>query len=406
MAVFLYKALDEAGKRVSGALEADSVDAATRALTDRGYIPTRVEEQHAGTLANNWLSVRQRFSHVSAPELIVFTKQFSTMLRSGVSMRRILGILEDQADNAKLKVVARMLSRDVESGSRLSDAFRKHPETFSPLYCSMMEAGEAGGALPAVLDRLVYVLGHEHQVRSEVKAALQYPATVLLSLVVAFVILLTAVVPKFARLFEQGGVPLPGPTRVCMFVSDIVLRHWVLLVVVLVAVLVALRQYLRTSQGKFVRDAFLLNVPILGPVLRKAAISQFASVFAIFQSSGVSILDAMRILSQTMDNAAVARDLEMVGELLEQGRGMAEPLRQVRYFSPMLINMVAVGEESGDLESMLREVAAHYDVEVEYAMKKLVGALGPLLTIGLAVVVGFFALAIYMPMWDLAKTIK
>jgi len=257
-----------------------------------------------------------------------------------------------------------------------------------------------------VLERLIYVMQHEHKVRTSVKAALQYPLLVLGCLTVAFFILLTFVIPRFVRLFEQASITLPLPTRICLALNRLLTAHWYWMIAVVVGVTSFLVFYCRTARGRYVRDSLLLRIPVLGPVLVKAALSRFASIFSILQSSGVPVLDAMKILSNTMGNDAFARQLQGISRLLEEGRGIARPLRSAKYFTPLLINMVAVGEESGNLDGMLREVSNHYDAEVEFAAKKMSDAMGPLLVICLSVLVGFFALAIYMPMWDLTKLVK
>jgi type IV pilus assembly protein PilC len=219
-------------------------------------------------------------------------------------------------------------------------------------------------------------------------------------------VLLTFVIPKFVNIFLGAGLKLPLPTVICMFLYDFFSEYWYLLLGGVAAMIVALNYYLRTDQGRYVRDAFLMKVPIIGPLFIKAAMSRFASIFAILQSSGVSVLDSMKILSGTIGNTAIARQFDMINERLEEGRGIAVPLKSAKYFTPIVTNMIAVGEESGNLDEMLKEVSDHYDVELEYAMKKLSDAIGPILTIGLAAVVGFFALAIFLPMWDLIKIVR
>jgi len=267
----------------------------------------------------------------------------------------------------------------------------------------MVQAGEASGALPEVLDRLIYVIDHEHRVRTDIRAALSYPMLVLGCLAVAFVVLLGWVVPKFVNVFKNAQLELPLPTRVCMALSELLVARWYIVVLAVVAVGGGLWAALRTEQGKYTRDTALLALPIVGPVLLKSAISRFASILSILQATGVAILDSMSVLSGTIGNVAIGRQLSMIQARLEEGRGIAAPLRAAKYFPPLLVNMVAIGEETGNLEEMLREVSKHYDAEVEYATKRMSDAVGPVLIVTLAAVVGFFALAIYMPMWDLTK---
>jgi type IV pilus assembly protein PilC len=223
---------------------------------------------------------------------------------------------------------------------------------------------------------------------------------------VAFFVLLTFVIPKFVNIFTNAGLVLPLPTKICMALYTFMANNWYWIVGGVILGIVALISYFRTESGRLVRDTALLQIPVIGPLLLKAAVSRFASIFSILHASGVDILDSMRILTGTIGNAAVARELDSIRGRLEEGRGIAEPLRSTKYFTPMLINMVAIGEETGHLHEMLQEVANHYDTEVEYSMHKLSEAIGPVLTIGLAAVVGFFALAIFLPMWDLTTMVK
>jgi len=270
----------------------------------------------------------------------------------------------------------------------------------------MVQAGESSGALSNVFERLIYIIEHEHKIKSDIKSALQYPVVVVVALVIAFFVLLTFVIPKFVGIFKSAGIELPLPTQICMLMYDFLVHRWYLCVGGIVAGILALRYYFRTEQGKYVRDSFILKIPIFGPVFLKAAMSRFASIFAILQSSGVPILDAMTILSGTIGNTAISREFDRIRERLEAGRGISGPLNSAKYFTPMVINMVAIGEESGNLDDMLRDVSTHYDDEVEYAVNRLSGAIGPILIVSLAAVVGFFALSIFLPMWDLTKMVR
>jgi type IV pilus assembly protein PilC len=270
----------------------------------------------------------------------------------------------------------------------------------------MLKAGEASGALNDVLDRLTYIIEHEHKVKSDIKAALMYPIIVVCFLVIAFFVLLTAVIPRFVNIFKSSGLALPLPTQICMLMYEFIIHYWWLGLGILVVGGVGLSYYLKTEKGKYVFYTIVMKMPIMGPLFIKSAISRFASIFSILQSSGVDILQTMDILTDTIGNAAISHELSGIRDQLAAGHGIAGPLSSAKYFTPMLINMVAIGEESGNLEDLLQDVATHYDTEVEYAMKKMSEAIGPILTVGLAAVVGFFALAIFLPMWDLTLMAK
>jgi type IV pilus assembly protein PilC len=295
---------------------------------------------------------------------------------------------------------------EIQGGASLFEAFNKHPRVFSHLYRSMIAAGEASGSLPDVLERLIYIIQHEFKVKQDIRSALAYPIIVVITLAIAFFILLTFVVPKFAAIFKSAGIDLPMPTRVAMAMYSFLDNYWYLLLGAVAAVVVGLGMYFKTEQGRFLRDSLLIQVPLLGSLFIKSAMSRFASIFAILQASGVSVLDSLRILSDTINNAAISREFDRLETQLKEGRGISQPLRSARYFTPMIINMVAIGEESGNLDEMLRESAEHYDHEVEYAVGQLTTAMGPILVVALAGVVGFFALAIFLPMWDLVKTVQ
>lgn len=402
---FSYHAISETGSAVSGVVEADSLKIATNILNQRGYIPTKVTRGDENAPGNFLSGLTERLSKVKPRDLILFTKQFRTMLRAGVPVLTILKVLEAQTENPKMKKIVAAISADIKEGASLYDAFEKHPKVFLPLYSSMVKAGETSGALPEVLERLIYIIEHENKIKSDIKSALQYPIIVVIFLGFAFFVLLTFVIPKFAKIFISAGLDLPLPTRICISLNQFFADYWFLVLAGVIGVITAITLYLKTEQGKYVRDSFFLRLPIMGPLFLKAAMSRFASIFAILQSSGVHVLQSMEILSNTMGNTAISREFDRIKEQLEAGRGISGPLRSAKFFPPMVVNMVAIGEESGSLDDMLREVSAHYDDEVEYSMHRMSEAIGPILTIGLAAVVGFFALAIFLPMWDLTKAV-
>ena len=406
MANFKYKAITETGATDTGEIEADSAEKASTLLAAQGLIPVNVKEERQTLPGLKKGGLLERLSPIKAPELILFTKQFNTLIRAGVPMMSLLKVLEDQTEHPRLKRVLGEIHQDIKEGASLHEAFRRHPGVFSPLYCNMIKAGEASGALNEVLDRLTYIIDHEHKVKSDIKSAMMYPLIVVCFLFIAFIILLTGVIPRFVTIFQSAGLRLPLPTQICMLMYKGMVSYWYIGLSILAAVVIGLSYYLRTEQGKFVMYTLLMKIPVLGPLFVKSAISRFASIFSILQSSGVDILETMDILTDTIGNAAISRELGGIRERLAEGHGIAGPLSSAKYFTPMLINMVAIGEESGNLEEMLRDVAQHYDTEVEYAMKKLSESIGPVLTIGLAAVVGFFALAIFLPMWDMTLMAK
>lgn len=407
MPKFAYKAINELGNAVSGTVDAESEEMANNVLAGRGYIPSKVRKIGEGKRAakKGDLSLGEKLASIKTWEMILFTKQFRTLIRAGVPMRKLLQIMENQTDNPKLKKIILIMSRDIEDGLSLYGSFKKHPKIFSPLYCSVIQAGEASGELPDVMDRLIYIMEHEHKIRSDIRAALQYPIIVTVFLGIAFFAMLTFVIPTYVDVFVKAGIALPLPTKICIRMYELLRDYWYFLAAIIGGGLIFLISFLKTEPGKYTRDYSLMRLPLFGPLFAKSVMSRFASIFSILQASGVPILDSMTILSGTIGNAAVAREFKKIRGSIEKGSTIASPLKSAKYFTPMVVNMVAIGEESGNLDEMLKEVSGHYDTEVEFAMKRVSELIAPFMTVGLAAVVGFFALAIFLPMWDMTKTV-
>ena len=406
MATYAYQAINEKGQKLRGMIDADSPEAAADLLSARGYLPDRIQAKAAGSSNLQTLLPTLLRQRVPTAEIILFTKQFATLFRAGVPMMTMLEILAQQTENQRLGQIIDAMREDIKAGAGLFDAFNRHPHAFPPLYCHMIQAGEISGKLPSVMNRLKYILEHEQKVKADIRSALFYPIFVLVLLVTAFIVLLTVVIPQFVSILTRSGIELPLPTRISMGLYAFCAAYWPYLLTGLMAAGLALVMYLRTPAGRFTRDYTLLKTPFVGAVVIKAAMSRFASIFSILQASGIGVLDAMKILSNTIGNTAIAREFDRIRELLEEGRGIATPLRNARYFTPLVVNMVAVGEEAGNLDEMLNEVAEHYDAELEFALKKMASAIGPTLIILLAVMVGFFAVSIVMPIADLTKLMR
>ena len=400
---YSYQAINEIGKNVTGTLEAESVDVANSIILARGLIPSKLSPVKITNVDDWWSRIKSLTGTVKVKDLIIFTKQFRSMLGAGVPILRLLQILELQTESKGLKEAITKIIQDIRQCSSISEAFEKYPKIFSPLYCSMLKAGEISGNVPGILDRLIYIIEHEAKIKSDIKSALRYPMIILVALAIAFVILLTFVVPSFASMFSKSGLVLPMPTKVAMLLSGYLKNYWYVILTFMAIIIFGLSAYFKTDNGRFMRDAFLLELPILGPLFKKAALSRFASIFAILQTSGVPVMQALTILSETIGNAAISRDFDYVRDRVEEGAGISTPLKSAKYFTPMVVDMIAIGEETGNIDEMLREISKHYDDEVEYSVKGLSEAIGPILIVGLAAIVGFFALAIFMPMWDLTQ---
>ncbi|OIP88070.1 MAG: type II secretion system F family protein [Syntrophobacterales bacterium CG_4_8_14_3_um_filter_58_8] len=408
MTNFSYEAINESGMSVNGTIEADSVEMAENLLLAKGYIPTRVSAAAASRTGgvSVFSRIQERLSTVKIGDLILFTKQFRSMMKAGVPIIRLLQVLENQTGNKILKGVIAQMSQDIKAGLTLYESMKRHPAIFSPLYLSMVNAGEISGVVPDILARLIDIIEHEAKIKSDIKSALQYPFIVVIALGIAFFVLLTFVIPKFAIIFTKAGLTLPLPTKIAMLMYQLLANYWYLLIGGAVVLIIALRLYLKTPPGRYAKDLFILKLPLFGPLFQKAAMSRFASIFAILQASGVPVMQAMEVLSGTIGNAAISGEFDKVRERIREGQGIAGPLGAAKFFTPMVVDMVAIGEESGNIEDMLHQVALHYDDEVNYAVKSLSDMIGPILIVGLAAVVGFFAMAIFLPMWDLTKMTK
>ena len=402
MSSYTYQAINEQGATISGDIEAETRESALNMLADRGYIPSRVREKGAGFIFGQWSRKKLR-KPVKTVDLIIFTKQFNSLFKAGVPIIRAFQVLEAQTQNSILKEAIASMSQNIKQGYTLYGAMERHDTIFSPLYVSMVRAGEMSGTVTESIERLIYIIEHEAKIKADIKSALQYPIMVTVALVVAFFVLLTFVVPKFAEMFSKAGIDLPVPTRIALMLYNFLANYWYLLVVCMIALFAGLRIYLKTERGQYMKDTLILHLPVIGPLFVKAAMSRFASILGMLNSTGVPVMAAMSILSGIIGNAAIAREFERVRELMREGRGIAAPLSSAKYFPPMVVDMIAIGEETGNIEEMLRQVSLHYDDEVSYVVKRLSDLIGPILIAGLAVVVLFFALAIFLPMWDLTK---
>lgn len=403
MIQFSYRAIKDSGVQITGVLEAGSLEDAKLSLTRRNLIPVSVIEKSIVNMEGLNLQI---FNRVTMRDLILFTRQFSVMVRAGVPMLHLLEVLEEQSDNPRLKASTRAIANDVRDGVNLASAFRKHHEIFSPLYCGMINAGENCGQLDVVMDRLTGIIEHEYKVIRDIKTALRYPLMVIAFLLVAFYVLMTFVIPKFASIYKSAHIELPLPTRVCIAMSDFSAEYMGAIIPSVIGVIVLIWLFIKTERGKRLKDLLLLRTPLIGPLITKSIMSRFSSIFAILIASGVNILQSIEILKQTLNNKIIEEEFEVISEHLRSGGGISEPLKESKYFPSLLSCITAVGEETGQMDLLLKEVSTHYDIEVNMAIEKLNDAIPVILTIGLAFVVGFFALAIYLPMWDLTKLIK
>lgn len=399
MPIFEYKAINEAGVEVIEEMEASDANRVAEQLDKLGYLPIRIREKK-GFGEIQLFSKKKTIKHA---DLIVFTNQLVTLLKAGVPLLSALEALVEQADNEALKEIIQKIYVNIESGLSFSEALGKHPKTFSELYVNSIRAGEMGGALDEVLERLALLMEHDQQTKSRIKSAVRYPIIVVVSLILAFTALMLLVVPKFINLFEKLGVDLPLPTRILIGFYTAVTSYWYLVLGSLVVAGAAFFKYIKTEKGAYQWDQFKISLPILGPLTLKTAMSRFTRMFETLNSSGLPILQTLEISAKTVGNLVVGKEIEKAALGILQGQGIAGPLSQGKIFPPMVIKMIAIGEQSGSLDDMLMNISRHYDTEVDYAVKNLTSMIEPILTVGVGVIVLFLALAIFMPMWDLTK---
>jgi MSHA biogenesis protein MshG len=404
MATFTYKGRNRAGNLIEGVLEGASADAVAGLLHGQGLTPIEIKEKK-GEAANigGSLNITLIPPKVTAIDLLLFSRQIHTLLKSGVPIFRALNGLQEAAINPAMKKVIAEVRESLEGGRELSQAMTKHPNVFSPFYLSMVRVGEATGLLETVFLRLFEHLEFERYMREQVKSALRYPSFVVLAMAVAIVIVNIFVIPAFAKVFAGFGAKLPLMTRILLGFSNFMVAYWPLLLAITVGVVVMFRSWVSTSSGRHSWDRMSLKIPIAGKILHKAALSRFARSFSLGLRSGVPVMQALSNSGQTVDNVYVERRVEGMRENVERGESLLRATISAGIFTPVVIQMVAVGEESGAVDEMMSEIGDMYRQEVEYELKTLGQQIEPILIVMLGGLVLVLALGIFLPMWDLGK---
>jgi type II secretory pathway component PulF len=403
MPQYRYKARDKEGVLITGNMEAGRKEAVADQLSGMGYIPVLIEEQEEGLLAAPDLS--RWFNKVRSHDLIVFSRQLATLLGAGVPFIQSLVSIEKQSENKRLKGAIADIRREVEAGSAFSDALANHPGVFSPMYVSMVRAGETGGILEEILNRLALLAEHDAETRARVKAAVRYPLIVVIAVVAAFVFLVSSVIPRFAGIFERFKTELPFPTRVLMGINYAFQHYWYLILLAIATIAGGTIWYLRTPAGRWQWDRVKLKIPIFGALFQKVAISRFARIFSSLQKSGLTMLLILDITADTVGNVAIARAIESMRESIRQGKTLAAPMEESGFFPPLVVQMVAIGEETGDIDVMLAKVSDYYDMEVEYTLRNLSTMIEPILLLMVGGMVLFMALGIFLPMWNMISLV-
>jgi type IV pilus assembly protein PilC len=394
--------MDQSGRTVAGTLEADSIELVRAKLSDLRYHVLSIRQARARASLQEMLNGFQR---VKLRDLVLFSRQFATMIDAGLSVVKCLDILQKQSRNPRLKEVIGQVKHDVGAGTSLTEALQKHPKVFSGLYVNMIRSAEAGGILDQVLDRLSGFLEKEQETRGKVKSAMTYPAVVFSFAMLMLVGLMFFVLPKFKVIFETMGLTLPLTTKIMLNSSDYLQNYWYIALVFMAGMVVFLKVVVKTEKGRYAIDAAKLKVPVFGDLILKTAVSRFARTFGTLISSGVPVLRALEIVSDTAGNLVVSETVGRARTSIKEGDKISTPLFASKVFPLMVTQMIAVGEETGRLDQMLAKVANFYDEEVDATLKALTSLIEPMMIVGLGLIVGFIAVSVISPIYSLVGSL-
>ena len=398
---YSYKVRDAQGRLVIGTLEAESVAVVAGKLRQMGYVPVSIENSAPRSLSSRDIKIPFLSGRIKIKDVAVFSRQFATMINSGLTLLRSLSILADQTENKELARIIGEVRKDVERGSSLSAALAKHPKAFSRLYVAMVRSGETGGSLDAVLLRLATTIEQQVALRRKVKSAMTYPVAVGAIVVLIVIAMLIFVVPMFKGMYGDLDATLPAPTLILVAVSNAMKTFFPLFVLGAGFGIWWLRRYVATPAGRRRWDAFKLRAPIFGQLTHKTALARFSRSLAALVRSGVPILDALEIVSETAGNTIVGDAVADTQAAVKSGESLARPLEAHPIFPPMVTQMIAVGEETGALDELLEKIADFYDAEVEATVDALTSLIEPLLIVFMGIAVGGMVVALYMPMFSI-----
>jgi type IV pilus assembly protein PilC len=403
---FTYKARDRGGQLVSGKLQGDTAALVAGKLRDQGYIPVSVKGGAAAGANKKELKIPGFGGKVKKKEVAVFARQFATMINAGISLLRSLSILSDQTENKELARILGEVRNDVEGGSSLSVALARHPKAFDRLFVSMVRSGETGGMLDSVLLRMATTMEKQVELKRKVKSAMTYPVVVgaLIVLIVGGMILF--IVPMFKGMYVELGGTLPLPTRVLLGISSAVTGKFYLVILFSGGGVYGWKRWLKTTAGRKRWDSIKLRLPVFGSLVHKTLLARFARTLGALVRSGVSILDALDLAADTAGNAVMAAALEDTKTAVSQGEPMSRPLESHPVFPGMVVQMLAVGEETGALDELLDKIADYYDSEVSSTVDALTSLIEPLLIVGMGLSVGGMVIALYLPMFNIVNLLK
>lgn len=399
---FKYKVRDKYGNKSTGLIEGDDKEKVFKNLEKMGFTPVSIEE--AKDVSGGKVFSKFYFGKLRA--LSVFTSQLATLIKSGLPLLTSLYTLEKQTSKKYLKQVVGEVAREVESGVSFSNALEHHPDIFNEIYINMVKAGEASGTLDEILARLSDLIEYEMDTRAKVLGVMLYPAIATCFLFAAFIILVTFVLPQFVKIFEGLQGKLPLPTLILIKINTIMHNYWYIILIAAAAFIFAFIKYSKTEYGRKQLDRFKLKAPVFGPIILKLTMSRFSRIMAILTKSGVPVLAVLDISAKTAGNVIISQAIDHIRASVNEGKGMSEPMKISGVFSPIVTQMVSVGEETGRLDDLLYEVSAHYDKEAAYAIKNLAVIIEPILIVVLSIGVLIMALGIFMPMWNMYSVLK
>jgi type IV pilus assembly protein PilC len=402
---YAYKVKDHSGRMIEGSLEAESTALVANKLRQMGYVPIAIDKKQT-TGVRRELHIPGLGNRIKLKDVSIFSRQFATMIDSGLTMLRSLQILGMQTESKPLADVIGQIRQDVENGSSLSQAFSHHPKVFNKLYVAMVRSGESGGVLDEVLLQLADTIEKQVELRRKVRSAMTYPLVVLALVVVILTAMLVFIVPLFKGFYKSLNGKLPLMTRMLITTSNWMVKLFPLIILAVIIGVVLFRRWIATDSGRSRWDIFKLRVPVFGELVHKTALARFSRTFGVLLRSGVPILEALEITKETAGNTVVSRGLEDVQAGVKMGEPIARPLEAHKVFPPMVTQMIAVGEESGALDTLLEKIATFYDQEVEATVNALTSLLEPLMIVVLGGAVGTMVIALYLPMFNVIKLIK
>ncbi|MFC1637406.1 type II secretion system F family protein [Candidatus Margulisiibacteriota bacterium] len=406
MTNFNYRARDHFGAISQGTLEAENSKEVALQLEKQGYTPISISQVDSTGVFSGAEKFVASFEKVKMAELVVFARQLASILEAGVPLLEGLDAVQEQVRNKMFRRVLISVKGEIEGGNTFSDALDKHRNVFSPLIVNMVRAGEKAGILDEVLDRISILLERDIDTADKIKTATRYPMIVMATLAIAFAILTTFVIPRFAAFFGAFKAELPLPTRILVGVNYIASNYWYWILAALAGVVYIFRRTLSTEKGRYSWDRFVLSLPIFGPLYSRIYLSRFSRMLAAMIRSGIPILEALAISAATSENKVVAKVVMDIRSEVSEGKTLTEPMKNSQLFPPIAVSMVSIGEKAGNLEGMLNKVSDYFDREADYTIKNLTPLLEPILIFGLAAIMLVFALGIFLPMWDLIKVYK